>query len=495
MALLSALLFWMAQDGYREAVQFEADKAEALALPVPAPVAIDAFTAADVHLADEVHVTAWINTDHNYQLTKQRKGTDTVRRMFVLFGPGDTPETTVARGVVVLHPDDVDPFLEQVLATADVTDPRLMFSLNGTRDTWPDLSDMVDDALAERGLVKDSDFLVVEPYLQGRAAALAPDPDAPKRMVQVFGVLGAISTLITLAKLQGKARARRQAGATRTLADVEIPPPPAMTRPAMAAARPQPQVSAQTGLGYATVPTPQVATTWSPLAAVMAKQAALDPSALPKGYVAPAARIDQAATAAAGSSDPVSLPRKGKVKLRNLALALVLYFALYFSLGTGNGPLSTASVQQMVPTVTAALAQTGWLPIGMGAAPDSAFDPNKPLPASLPDSAQSGVQQGASDRTGLVVMAERPVPLPAAAPAMPEQALPVSATPVQSGDDTPGAAVGMMDGMRGLLFHASLALSAFLLTMALGLGLMRRKRTPAALPTRDPWDRLSERLR
>jgi hypothetical protein len=43
---------------------------------------------------------------------------------------------------------------------------------------------------------------------------------------------------------------------------------------------------------------------------------------------------------------------------------------------------------------------------------------------------------------------------------------------------------------------AATSMFAFLLTMALGLGLMRRNRKPAAaLLDRDPWDRLSERLR
>lgn len=490
MALLSALLFWMAQDGYHEEVQREADKAAALLMDMPAPVAIDEFTKADVHLADEVHVTAWINTDHNYELTKQRKGTDTVRRMFVLFGPGDTPDTKVARGVIVLHPVDVDAFLEQVLATADVTDPRFVFSLLGKRVRSPDLSDMVDDAFDERGLSKDSDFLVVEPYLEGRAAALAPDPEAPRQVATIFGVLGAISTLITLVKLRGKARARRKVVVEPSLADVDIPPP------AVTAPRPQPR-AAQPSQGYGIVPTPAAANAWSPVAAVLAKQAALDPSTVTKGYVAPAARFEQAAVAA-----PVSRPRISLAKARNAGLALVLYSAVYLSFGTGTGPLSTASVQQMVPSVTAALAQTGWLPIGIAGAPDAA--PTGVQPASLPDGAHSGVQPGAGDRTGFVVRAERPVPPPAAATGLAEAPNPDTPQPVAAtADQAQGTATappstlsgGLADGVRWLLFQGSVALSAFLLTMALGLAIVRRKRAPAAQPSRDPWDRLSERLR
>jgi hypothetical protein len=487
MALLSALLVWMAQDGYKEELQREAEKAEALRMDAPAPVAIDAFTTADVHLAEEVHVTTWINTDHNYELTKTRKGTDTVRRMFVLFGPGDTSETKVARGVVVLHPVDVDAFLEQVLSTADVTDPRFVFSLLGKRVRSPDLSDMVDEAFEERDLSKDSDFLVIEPYLEGRAAALAPDPEAPRRVATIFGMLGAISALITLGKLRGKAQARRRAKAEPSLADGIIPPP------AMAALRPQPQ-AAKPAQGYGTLPTPAPANAWSPLAAVMAKQAALDPASVTKGYVAPAARFEPAAAA------PVNLPRKGLAKVRSLALALVLYLALYLSLGTGNGPFSTASVQQMIPAVTAALAQTGWLPGGFGTKPDPAAAPPAPVLASLPDASQSGAQdmaaRAAAERAGIVVRADGPLPEPPATPAAPKQTIPVSAAPEVVEPDGMPRIDSLTDGLRGVLFQGSIALSAFLLTMALGLHLTRRNRKrPAALPDRDPWDRLSERLR
>ncbi len=105
----------------------------------------------------------------------------------------------------------------------------------------------------------------------------------------------------------------------------------------------------------------------------------------------------------------------------------------------------------------------------------------------------------APDRAGIVVKVDRPGPLPAAAPvatAVPVQATPVATAPVVAEPEAAARGDRMMDGLRGLLFQASIALSAFLLTMALGLGLMRRNRKPAAaLLDRDPWDRLSERLR
>ena len=110
MALIAVGFFWLAQNSREWVAEFEAEKAQALERGVPDPVPLDEFTEDSVGLAHEVHVTAWINPAHNYELTKERKGPDTVRRMYVLFGPGDGPESKVARGVVVLPPDEVQAF-------------------------------------------------------------------------------------------------------------------------------------------------------------------------------------------------------------------------------------------------------------------------------------------------------------------------------------------------------------------------------------------------
>jgi hypothetical protein len=154
----------------------------------------------------------------------------------------------------------------------------------------------------------------------------------------------------------------------------------------------------------------------------------------------------------------------------------------------------------MIPAVTAALAQTGWLPGGFGTQPDPAAAPPAPVLASLPDASQSGAQdmaaRAAAERAGIVVRADGPLPEPPATPAAPKQTIPVSATPEVVEPDGMPRIDSLTDGLRGVLFQGSIALSAFLLTMALGLHLTRRNRKrPAALPDRDPWDRLSERLR
>jgi hypothetical protein len=481
-----------------------------------------------VHLANEVHVTAWINTDHNYQLTKTRKGTDTVRRMFVLFGPGDTPETKIARGIVVLHPDEVDAFLAQVLTGADLSDPRLPFVLLGRRASAPDLPDMVQDAFQERGLTKDADFLVIDPYLEGRAAALAPDPEAPMRAATLFGGFGAVFALFALGKLL--AGRQRQAVAPRSLADVVIPPPP----PGMVL-RPQQATEARAGLGYATLPTPQTSAGWSPLAAVLAKQAA-DPTAAQgrAGYIAPAARIDTARNMAVGIDATNSLPRKGFGKLKALAIGAVLYAAIYLSFGTGNGPLSTATMQQLTATMQAALGQTDMASVeipdatsnwGPEAAPEGgALEAAKRWVMSVAAKAMTEPSDTNAD-------ADRVFDLPQAS-LEPETQKDQVTKDIEAGK-TPAEAIaaairadsaatrpvfnppnwqrpaddsGLFSQAQAFLndvisraaniqtLAAALALFGVAMALFAALAVARRTRQKVVVTRRDPWDRISERL-
>lgn len=442
MALIAAALFWLAQDSRERVARFEAEKAEALLRDAPEPVPLEAFTPGDVGLADEVHVTAWINLDHNYELTKERKGTDTVRRMFVLFGPGDRADSTVARGVVVLHPGEVDAFVDLLAAhLTDPADPRMPFNLNGAREGSPDLSDMVDEALAERGLTKDEDFLAVAPYLKGRAVALAPDAGAPERVATVFTVLGALAGLLAL----GKLAARRRSQAGRAVAPVA----PVAAQASLPAQGPEPVATAPSpGLGYGTLATPATGV-WSPLEAVKAKQMAAEVSGGRPGAVP-------------GTAETAGGRRKGLGRsartLRNMSLAGVLYAAIYLAFGTSGGPFSVQTVMSGLSVPSLASGQM----------------------------AEAAEPQATRVATGAPVVAEAgPAGGSALAlPGLPQMGwafeLPAGLSFDWTGDLR--AAVALALGGVGLL-----------LLVAAG-GILRARRRPA-VDLADPWDRLGERLR
>ena len=116
--VLALVAFAAAVFFYLDSQRFEASKAAARAAGMPAAVSLNDFDPArDVHPADEVHVTGWINPDYTYQLIEEhRRSSDTIRRMFVMFGPSDPVDARVARAVVLLEEADVDRFIEAVVA-------------------------------------------------------------------------------------------------------------------------------------------------------------------------------------------------------------------------------------------------------------------------------------------------------------------------------------------------------------------------------------------
>ncbi len=475
MALFAAGLFWLAQESHQGATRFEAAKAEALAQPMPDPVPLQDFTSADLHAVDEVHVTAWIDPQHNYELTKQRKGTDTVRRMFVLFGPGDAPGGRVARGVVLLPPAQVDAFLELVIGhVADMTDPRWPFHLNGRRDTAPDLSDMVDDALEERGLLKAADFMAVDPFLYGREAGLAPDPGAPMRIASLFGGAGLVFALIALGKaLRGKPRQRvvrpevARAEVTHAAGETGLREP--VSAPQGTRSLPGP-----TDFGYTTLPTPK-AETWSPLEAVRAKQQAAQgvaPGAAPAGTM-----LREVA------AKPTVAARRRGVSARNLFLALGVYAVIAVAVSGIGGPLMTgqmaeAPVDGILATLIAPNAPQG---------PDTA---EGNLSVQRPDAPlKDGPVQGPVQATALEDRADGDgvASMEMAAPIAADAAWPTWVAQVMRGD--------VPTELRALFGRWAWVVTVGLVMLLSALMLVRRRRSGATAAGRDPWDRLSDRLR
>lgn len=455
MALIAAGFFWLALNSREWVAEFEAEKAQALEQGVPAPVPLDQFGEENVGLADEVHVTAWINPDYNYELTKQRKGTDSVRRMFVLFGPGDGPESTVARGVVVLHPGQVQTFIDLVAThVADPLDPRLLFNLNGARESSPDLSSMVDDALAERGLMKDADFLAVEPYLEGRAVALAPDPDAPDRNFMMIGGVGLVAALLALGRFLAGRRSRARRTESTTPVQSAVSPVPTAPLTGSAARVGEPVAQAGEGARYATLTTPATGV-WSPLEAVKAKQMMqATPATRSETWEPPPRAAARAGGLGSGLGSGLG---RGVAMIRNLSLALVAYGVLFVVFGSSNSPLSLDKIM-----------------LGGGFGMSEMQEMETPV---APMAAVPQVAPSASAAGGATVMAE--------VPAVEGAEEPAGVTGVAMAELT------WLDDLRAQILWA-LGGVCLLLLVAGGILLSRRTRTSAGA---DPYDRLSQRLR
>ncbi|WP_435256612.1 hypothetical protein ACSBLW_10690 [Thioclava sp. FR2] len=210
-AFLAVVLMALAFIVNEAAKKDEAEKARALRDGIPQAVSLNGFDPKrDIHAAREVHVIGWINPDFNYQLTettKTKRGSyDTVRRMFVLLGPDDAPDAKLARAVVLLPESGVESFLDDMGANVeDIAGERLVFRLNGKADRSPDLKNMAEDALGKLGVKKAPGFQYIEPWgMQGREAALAPDPDFGPTATMILGGLAGLFLLIAVAKLRRK---------------------------------------------------------------------------------------------------------------------------------------------------------------------------------------------------------------------------------------------------------------------------------------------------
>jgi len=478
MAVIAAGLFWLAQQSGQWVAEHEAEKAEALLIGAPEPVALDAFTAADVGLADEVHVTAWVNTEHNYELTREGKTVDTVRRMFVLFGPGDGPESTVARGVVVLHPDKVDDFVAYLMLNlTEENDPRLLFNLNGSRESRADLSGMVDNALRERGLEKDADFLVVQPYLEGREVALAADPDAPTRNMKIIGGAGLFVALLAVLKFVAARRRARKANGS-VWAD-ETPRGGAVV-PDIDARTGETLAETEGGADQAKVASP-ASGEWSPLEAVRAKQAAREAVGTgPKrndGFES----FSGMAGGSSGTGLGLSLPKRegaGIGQMFRLPVAVLGSVGLYFLIYLVFGGLT-------LPTTMNTVSEDGMMAAVMEGV--SGLDVSE-LEAEVPQGVAAFTDETAQVAPVTPVQEDAPAVAPPLSPASAETAEAVSAEePLVVAD----VGTQWLEDMQAQIIWA-LAGAGLLILGAGGIMLSRRGAKPRGP---DPYDRLGERLR
>ena len=199
--ILAAGIFYANEQVYEGNLKKQSDRRAALAQPLPDLVDLSAFDrTADIGLANEVHVSGWIATDHNYQLTKSKNGkVKDTRFMFVMFGKQDNTETRKVRAVILMTKDEKAYFTENLgdytdLAASQYAD-QLYFKFNGYGTKTAYFDDMATDALAERGLSKAQNFIFLAPFWKGREAVLPYKKDPWETRLTGWKVAGAIALL------------------------------------------------------------------------------------------------------------------------------------------------------------------------------------------------------------------------------------------------------------------------------------------------------------
>lgn len=208
----------------------EAAKAEALTLDPPAVVLLEEFSRDnDIALADEINISGQINPKYNDRLVREGQAADTERHMFVLFGTGADASDKTARAAILLRGDERGPFAnwaeERPMSMGEVGP---IVEINGRAVTSPMLATTANAAMREAGLKKSADFVFIEPFIMGRAVALAPTPGASEN-ISLFAKI--LATLFVLAGLQKFLTGNNFLATLRTgsVKDHEAPSPHAAT--------------------------------------------------------------------------------------------------------------------------------------------------------------------------------------------------------------------------------------------------------------------------
>ena len=187
--------------------------------PAPAATDLSSFDKErDIHPLDEIHVHGWINADYNYRLveTTDAGREKDMRHMYVFFGKADDANTKTARAAILLKEREKDQFLDQLsgMVTDVMPSGDPVFAINGFKGSTDGFIIQMKDAFEREGLVRSDDFVIIEPFLAGRATALINE--AKPTAALIIGTL--ITVLLTwsgLHKLRNRRRAKQARRAAR----------------------------------------------------------------------------------------------------------------------------------------------------------------------------------------------------------------------------------------------------------------------------------------
>lgn len=209
---MAAGIFYIGDLAFDQQVDRQARYTEALALGIPELVDLSEYSATSHrNPAFEVNVNGWINTDYNYNLIQRTNGVKTSERhMYVLFGEGDGRDSRIVKAAMLLTPQEKDTFINRMDEfVSGSRNGDHTFRFNGFAYDTASMSSMANEALAEQGLTKGDEFFFLEPFLNGREAALAPVEDGPENTRRTARLLAALAFLYGIARKVLKSSPKR----------------------------------------------------------------------------------------------------------------------------------------------------------------------------------------------------------------------------------------------------------------------------------------------
>lgn len=198
------------------------NRAAALAAPMPKPISLGDFTSNDRGLADEINIAAQINTDYNYMLHRGEDEDRNARVMWLLFDPQANGTEREVKAAIVIPEARKEEFVAWIVKnTHGFGKLGPVFHFNGAYRSSVSYSDVAEEAIEKENLRRSSRFFYIEPWMDGRAAALAPREQDGMTFAQTLNCVALF--LVALAALKFAMRRNRTAARKRdTLYDSPI---------------------------------------------------------------------------------------------------------------------------------------------------------------------------------------------------------------------------------------------------------------------------------
>ncbi|WP_207766516.1 hypothetical protein [Yoonia maritima] len=210
--VLAALAIYFGMNSRDGQIAAAETRAAALAAPTPKPIALGDFTWDDIGLASEINIAAQINTNYNYRLHRGEGEDSNARAMWLLFDPQANGSEREVKAAIVIPNSDADEFLGWIFKNIhDQGKLGPVFHFNGAYQSTVSYDDVAREAIEKEGLRRASRFFYIEPWVNGRAAALAPRASQGMTFSQTLNCIALF--LIALAAL--KFVLRRNANAAK----------------------------------------------------------------------------------------------------------------------------------------------------------------------------------------------------------------------------------------------------------------------------------------
>lgn len=208
--LLAGGVVYLGEDTHQTMLKKQAARVEALQSPPPEPLDLSVFTKEDITPVGEVNVRGWINYDLNYNLIKRTNMVKTGERfVYVMFGQNDGKSGGQARAAIILTKDQKQVFLDQVDGNmVDFGPNGVVYGIHGLKSSGDGYYGQLASVLREKDVRMGADFIMIEPFLEGRAAGLTRAGEAENQRLIYLGVVGFL-LLVALFKFR-KSRRRKQ---------------------------------------------------------------------------------------------------------------------------------------------------------------------------------------------------------------------------------------------------------------------------------------------